>query len=224
MHSAGVIHRDIKPANILINKNCDLKICDFGLARSLDSNPASNDLTEYVVTRWQRAPEVILNAKQQTDQLDVWSVGCIIAEMVGRSPLLPGNDQLEQIHRIVQLTGTPNNSDLEFIKNPSAKKQILRLPKFTKKSFSKIFNGSINPLLVDLLENMLMFNPNKRYDVKKCLSHPQFKDIYHPDDLVISDTIFNWDFDSDLETKEKLQLAVWRESLTYHPENSPKKN
>lgn len=79
-------------------------------------------MTEYVVTRWYRAPEVILNAKHYTDQLDVWSIGCIIAEMIGRSPLLPGNDYLEQIHRIVQLVGTPTTQDLEFIKNPSAKK------------------------------------------------------------------------------------------------------
>ena len=75
MHSANVIHRDIKPSNLLLNKNCDLKICDLGLARGYDLT--SENLTEYVVTRWYRAPEVILNASAYTKAVDVWSIGCI---------------------------------------------------------------------------------------------------------------------------------------------------
>lgn len=88
IHSANVIHRDLKPNNILLNKNCDLKICDFGLARGFDNEDESK--TEYVVTRWYRAPEVILNASEYTKALDVWSIGCIFAELLGRTPLFPG--------------------------------------------------------------------------------------------------------------------------------------
>lgn len=88
IHSANVIHRDLKPNNILLNKNCDLKICDFGLARGFENEDEFK--TEYVVTRWYRAPEVILNASAYTKALDIWSIGCIFAELLGRTPLFPG--------------------------------------------------------------------------------------------------------------------------------------
>jgi mitogen-activated protein kinase 1/3 len=90
LHSASVIHRDLKPSNLLLNKNCDLKICDFGLARGLETGDPENILTEYVVTRWYRAPEVILNASNYTKAIDIWSIGCILAELLGRTPLFPG--------------------------------------------------------------------------------------------------------------------------------------
>lgn len=93
MHSALVIHRDLKPSNLLLNKNCDLKICDLGLARGFDCK--DNMLTEYVVTRWYRAPEVILNASEYDHAIDIWSIGCIFAELLGRAPLLPGDDYLD---------------------------------------------------------------------------------------------------------------------------------
>lgn len=89
MHTADVIHRDLKPGNLLLNKNCDLKICDLGLARGY-YDLKDQSLTEYVVTRWYRAPEVILNASHYTKALDIWSIGCVLAELLGRSPLFPG--------------------------------------------------------------------------------------------------------------------------------------
>lgn len=88
-----MIHRDIKPSNLLLNKNCDLKICDLGLARGFDQE--TDNLTEYVVTRWYRAPEVILNSSEYTKQIDVWSIGCVFSELLGRAPLFPGEDYLD---------------------------------------------------------------------------------------------------------------------------------
>jgi Serine/threonine protein kinase len=88
MHSANVMHRDLKPSNILLNKNCDLQICDLGLARGFENE--NEFKTEYVVTRWYRAPEVILNASEYTKAIDIWSVGCIFAELLGRTALFPG--------------------------------------------------------------------------------------------------------------------------------------
>lgn len=90
IHSSSVIHRDLKPSNLLLNRHCELKICDFGLARGLEPGEIEGQLTEYVVTRWYRAPEVILNASNYTKALDVWSIGCIMAELLGRTPLFPG--------------------------------------------------------------------------------------------------------------------------------------
>lgn len=97
IHSAQIVHRDLKPRNLLVNSNCDLKICDFGLARPLFQNIKANILTEYVATRWYRAPELLLSANHYTTSVDMWSVGCIFAEMLQRKPFLPGTDTKNQI-------------------------------------------------------------------------------------------------------------------------------
>ncbi len=106
MHSANVIHRDLKPSNLLVNSNCDLKVCDFGLARGIspthdedldDDRKPSNLLTEYVVTRWYRAPEIMLACHEYSKPIDLWSVGCIFAELLGRKPYLAGDDYIDQV-------------------------------------------------------------------------------------------------------------------------------
>lgn len=93
LHSANIIHRDLKPSNILLNKKCDVKICDLGLGRGF--NEEEEFKTEYVVTRWYRAPEVILNASEYTSAIDIWSIGCIMAELLGRTALFPGDNYLD---------------------------------------------------------------------------------------------------------------------------------
>ena len=91
------MHRDLKPSNLLVNSNCDLKLCDFGLARGIDGLEPNAELTEYVVTRWYRAPEIMLSCREYTKAIDVWSVGCIFGELLGRKPLFPGNDYIHQL-------------------------------------------------------------------------------------------------------------------------------
>jgi len=122
IHSAGVIHRDLKPENILINgADCNLKITDFGLARGVYKEDNIN-LTEYVVTRWYRAPEVMCSAKQYDVKVDVWSVGCIFAELLIRKPIFPGGNHIEQLKIIFAILGTPEPGSLDWIKTPEAKK------------------------------------------------------------------------------------------------------
>ena len=120
MHSANVLHRDLKPGNLLLvvlgfiqNKSCDLKICDLGLARGYVQE--QEEKTEYVITRWYRAPEVILNASEYSKAVDIWSVGCIFAELLGRQPLFPGEDFLDQVQRIISVLGTPSADDMKYI-------------------------------------------------------------------------------------------------------------
>jgi p38 MAP kinase len=110
VHSAGVIHRDLKPSNILINENCDLKICDFGLARVQD-----NHMTGYVATRYYRAPEIMLNWQTYDIAVDLWSTGCIMAEMLTAQPLFPGSNHINQFLIITQLLGTPSDDVIETI-------------------------------------------------------------------------------------------------------------
>ena len=105
IHSAGVIHRDLKPSNLLVNSNCDLKICDFGLARGIHPGHAEGKggtmlLTEYVVTRWYRAPEIMLACHEYSKPIDIWSVGCIFAELIQRKPYFPGDDYIDQVRCI----------------------------------------------------------------------------------------------------------------------------
>uniref|UniRef100_A0A8D0GZR2 Mitogen-activated protein kinase n=1 Tax=Sphenodon punctatus TaxID=8508 RepID=A0A8D0GZR2_SPHPU len=116
IHSANVLHRDLKPSNLLINTTCDLKICDFGLARIADpEHDHTGFLTEYVATRWYRAPEIMLNSKGYTKSIDIWSVGCILAEMLSNRPIFPGKHYLDQLNHILapdlldkMLTFNPN--------------------------------------------------------------------------------------------------------------------
>merc|ERR1719414_2001232 len=129
IHSANVLHRDLKPSNILLNSNCDLKICDFGLSRVSDpSQDHTGLLTEYVATRWYRAPEVMLNAKGYSKALDIWSVGCILGEMINNKPMFPGKHYLDQICKIQEVLGSPNSDDLAFITNPKAQLYVRSLP------------------------------------------------------------------------------------------------
>lgn len=105
IHSANVLHRDLKPSNLLLNANCDLKICDFGLARVTSE---SDFMTEYVVTRWYRAPELLLNSSDYTAAIDVWSVGCIFMELMDRKPLFPGRDHVHQLRLLMEVSSNPS--------------------------------------------------------------------------------------------------------------------
>jgi len=118
IHTANVIHRDLKPRNILVNANCDLKICDFGLARVdfAERQHRVAQMTDYVASRWYRAPEVLLTWKKYTKAIDMWSVGCILAELLGREPLFPGADSRHQLDLITQILGSPSEHAMANIK------------------------------------------------------------------------------------------------------------
>jgi mitogen-activated protein kinase 1/3 len=201
IHSAGVIHRDLKPSNILLNGDCRAKICDFGLARGLPEKESASKLTEYVVTRWYRAPEVICSDDYDS-KIDVWSVGCILAELHGRKPLFRGSDYVEQINLILDVLGTPPEEDLKFVTNRDALEYLLSLKKREKVPFSKIYPNA-NPLAVDLMDRMLAFNPEKRYSVTDCLKHPYLKK--YASDLPVCTSIVDFSWEKPVMSKQQLQ-------------------
>merc|ERR1712232_147366 len=113
IHSADLVHRDIKPANVLCNKNCDAKLADFGLARAGKApTPGSTGVTDYVQTRYWRAPEIILLPSEYDEKVDLWSVECTLAELMTRRPIFVGHDHVDQIRKIFDVLGTPSENEL----------------------------------------------------------------------------------------------------------------
>ena len=192
LHSANIIHRDFKPSNVLINEDCTVKLCDFGMSRGIKEENAL--LTEYVVTRYYRAPEVMLSSHHYTKKIDVWSVGCAFAELLSKKFMFPGENYIAQIKLIIDVLGTQDVKDLDFISNSSAKNFVMQFQNIPKKNFSDILKCE-NPLAVDLVEKMLVFNPDKRYSIEDCLNHPYLKNMREG----IEDPVFtgkiNLDFD-----------------------------
>ena len=189
MHSAGVLHRDLKPANLLVNDRCDLKICDFGLARAdVNREDQHSFMTENVATLWYRAPEVMITFKEYTRAIDMWSVGCILAEMLGGGVLLPGKDYHDQLTLIFGTLGSPSMEDYQAIRSRRARAYIMSLPVQRRVSWKSILPNATD-LSLDLLNRLLAFNPGKRITVEEALKHPYVEAYHDPDDEPISEIV-----------------------------------
>jgi len=220
MHSAGVIHRDLKPRNLLVNSNCDLKICDYGLARLAMSNGDFRPLTEYVCTRWYRAPEVLCSWADYGPAIDMWSLGCIFAEMLRRRPLLPGKNTQHQLPLIIQNLGSPDASALNRIKNEKCRKFIESLPRTQGRAALYEAVGTVPPLVLELLDSTLQFNPDHRVTVEQALALQYLEQLHCPEDEPSCAALDLSDFEFE---RRKIDLAALREeifleALRYHPE------
>ncbi|XP_006013642.1 mitogen-activated protein kinase 14 isoform X2 [Latimeria chalumnae] len=202
IHSAGIIHRDLKPSNLAVNEDCELKILDFGLARHTD-----DEMTGYVATRWYRAPEIMLNWMHYNQTVDIWSVGCIMAELLTGRTLFPGTDHINQLQQIMRLTGTPPAYLINRMPSHEARNYIQSLPFMPKRSFEDVFIGA-NPLAVDLLEKMLVLDTDKRITAAEALAHPYFAQYHDPEDEPEAEP-----YDQSFESRE-LEIEEWKR-LTY---------
>ncbi|AOA64860.1 Mitogen-activated protein kinase [Komagataella phaffii CBS 7435] len=212
LHSANVLHRDLKPSNLLLNANCDLKVCDFGLARSVAKTEDNYGfMTEYVATRWYRAPEIMLTFQEYTAAIDVWSVGCILAEMLSGTPLFPGKDYHHQLSLIFDVLGTPGKEDLAAIKSPRPREYVGSMTPRPGVDFKTLFPGA-NPLGLDLLSRLLTFSPARRICVDDALRHPYLQLYHDPNDEPVAAPLEDDFFDFD-RRKEELTMLDLKELL-----------
>ena len=171
-HSKRILHRDLKPQNLLIDKNGVIKLADFGLARAF--GVPIKTLTHEVLTLWYRAPEILLGQKEYSTPVDIWSLGLIFFEMAHRKPLFAGDSEIDQIFKIFQMHGTPNEETWPGITRlPDFK---LTFPQFKSKGI-KEYNSNIDEQGLDLLWKMIQIDPAKRISAKRALSHPYFNDL-----------------------------------------------
>lgn len=221
LHTAGVVHRDLKPGNLLVNRDCALKICDFGLARgfpprgegegpspSLASAGGASALTEYVVTRWYRAPEVALLA-QYGSGIDVWSIGCVLGELLGRSPLFQGSSSMDQLLRIFAVIGGPSADDTEWLSKSSgsARRFAARFSGLPRTPWSELYPQASPPLL-EAIEAMVRLNPNRRASAKTAILMPAFVDLRTEGDEESAGFTSDWSFDGLKPTRYELQRRI----------------
>lgn len=225
LHSAGVWHRDLKPGNILANKDCTIMIADFGLARGHSNDTEA--MSEYVVTRWYRAPEIFL-VVNYNEAVDLWSVGCIHSELLLRKPLFPGKDIMDMLKRIVSALGFSMETDMAWLtpEGSNSVSQEVQLLQAIKPD--QIKGQSLEDIIIEkvpdatavcfnFLRRLLVFNPSGRMSATEALDHEYLRHLHDPQGEKIAPKQFPWEFDSFEPSKRKLQDRVYAECAKLHP-------
>ncbi|KAG5053332.1 hypothetical protein JHK87_005530 [Glycine soja] len=221
IHTASVYHRDLKPKNILANANCKLKICDFGLARvAFNDTPTTVFWTDYVATRWYRAPELCGSFySRYTPAIDIWSIGCIFAEVLIGKPLFPGKNVVHQLDLMTDLLGTPSLDAISKVRNDKARRYLTSMRKKQPIPFAQKFPNA-DPLALRLLERLLAFDPKDRPTAEEALADPYFKGLSKIEREPSCQPITKMEFEFERRrvTKEEIGELIFREILEYHPQ------
>ncbi|MCD7452153.1 Mitogen-activated protein kinase 9 [Datura stramonium] len=221
IHTANVFHRDLKPKNILANADCKLKICDFGLARvSFNDTPSAIFWTDYVATRWYRAPELCGSFfSKYTPAIDIWSIGCIFAEMLTGKPLFPGKNVVHQLDLMTDFLGTPPPETIAKIRNEKARRYLSNMRKKPPVPFAQKFPHA-DPFALRLLERLLAFDPKDRPSAEEALADPYFRGLSNVDREPSTHPISKLEFEFERRklAKEDVRELIYREILEYHPQ------
>ncbi|AIO02212.1 mitogen-activated protein kinase, putative [Leishmania panamensis] len=212
LHSAEILHRDMKPSNLLINSDCTMKVADFGLARSilsLESEQASRPvLTDYIATRWYRPPEILLGSTRYTKGVDMWSVGCILGELMLGKPIFPGRSTTNQLELICSVTGMPSSADVAATNSQFAHAMLRDIHLSHRRTFAELLpNASADAL--DLIQRLMCFNPNRRISAKEALGHPYVAAFHRPDEEPVAPDPIT----ISLPDNERLPLDKYRDAI-----------
>lgn len=205
---------------MLVNGDCVIKICDFGLARPLfETKEKKNHLTEYIATRWYRPPEVLLEWDNYDKSLDVWSIGCIFAELLDRKPLFPGKETTEQIELILSILGTPKIEDIYKEGRTNSRELIYKYGKIEKVPWKDILPKA-NDDALDLLEKLLKFDPDKRITIEQAMKHPYFDGLPGEfEEKPVPVSKFDFQFEDQDLTPQDIREMILHEILLYHDNN-----
>eukprot|EP00826_Nyctotherus_ovalis_P003162 TRINITY_DN1063_c0_g1_i4.p1 TRINITY_DN1063_c0_g1~~TRINITY_DN1063_c0_g1_i4.p1 ORF type:complete len:253 (-),score=76.61 TRINITY_DN1063_c0_g1_i4:184-942(-) len=180
IHAKNICHRDLKPDNILLDKELNVKLCDFGSSKKLDSSSHQN--IPHVVSRYYRAPELLLCHTDYTTKIDIWAAGCILAELFTKDPLFMGKSEGLQLLEIMSILGVPESDDRKYLYSSLAKptrKLVMSIKEMPKTDLVNLFPSTYKKreleLAIDLIEQLLTWNPNKRPTAVEALKHPFFK-------------------------------------------------
>lgn len=220
LHSAGIVHRDLKPSNILTNKDCTLRIGDFGLARGRTDK--EEVLTDYVVTRWYSAPELFLSPEGYFEAVDLWSVGCIHYELLAREPLFPGKDHIDMLRKIANCLGFSIADDLVWVPVASQAHILgmldtLALPQQPGKGLQERLPNA-SQIRLDFVKRLLEKVPTQRLSVAGAIGHPYLDHLRDPEGETTADQPFSWEFDHFEVTPRALKDRIYLECARRHPE------
>lgn len=172
IHAVGVCHRDIKPQNLLVDPNTQqLKLCDFGSAKKLIKGEPN---VAYICSRYYRAPELIFGATEYTTQIDLWSIGCVLAELLLGHPLFPGESGVDQLVEIIKILGTPTKEQIVLM-NPNYTE--FKFPQIKAHPWHKVFRSRTPPDAIDLVSKLLVYDPEQRLRAIDVLAHPFFDEL-----------------------------------------------
>ena len=179
LHEQKIIHRDIKPENLLITEKMETKLCDFGFARLISGN--SEKLTDYVATRWYRAPELLISQGEYNTEVDYWAIGCIMGELADGNPLFPGENEIDQIHCIQKVLGNLTDEQVDkFYSNPLFQgKNLLNIIK--PETLERKYLGKLNKQAISFMKGLLELDPKKRLNGTTVFQHPYFAKLVSND-------------------------------------------